>query len=92
MIGDHKRLTLAVIQEAGQYVIQCLEFDIVAQGTTLDQAVERWGSTFADECDIARGNGKDRLDIAPPPLNYKALECTCDARAVSECPTHGSKG
>lgn len=56
------QITLKVAPEAEQFVVVCKEFDIVGQGSTIDQAVENFGKTWAGEVEL--GN---LSTIKPPP-------------------------
>ena len=63
--------TLLVFQEHDGWVVQCLEYDIVAQGETIEVATRRWVQTLVGQIvvDVERGVAPlDGIDKAPQKL------------------------
>lgn len=63
-----------VFQDAGQWIAQCIEVDVAAQGGTVDEAVERLESLIASEADYTQKRfGKAFAGIAPAPARFEAM-------------------
>lgn len=59
------KLTLLVLEEDGGICIQCLQYDIAAQGKTVFSALESWGRTYQGEVQL-----ENLEKIAPAPKEY----------------------
>lgn len=60
-----KRIRVVLFQEEGQWVAQCLEYDIAAQGTTIDEAQNEWARTFKGYIALSEENNVEPLQGVP---------------------------
>ncbi len=61
---------LLLLSEGGCWVVQCLDFDIVGQGDSVEDAVVDFVHTFIGEIALAQKKGKAGLSDVPPAPDY----------------------
>ena len=63
---------ILVLPQTGYWIAQCLEVDIMSQGTTREEAEERWLKTFTSHLRVSQKIGVDPFkDIGEAPTEYK---------------------
>jgi hypothetical protein len=78
--GNEPTIRAIVFKEGDFYVAQCLEYDIAAQGTDLEAAIDRLELTVEAEFETCALDGKAPKDcICPAPNYYHQL---WDARSL----------
>ena len=71
---DHKFTILIVPQSGGYWIAQCLEYDIMAQGVSAEEAERLWKETLYSHVRVAGKLGKMPLeDIGKAPPEYWEL-------------------
>lgn len=65
-----KRIRVILFQEEGEWVAQCLEYDIAAQGSTIDEAQNGWSHTFKGYIALSEENGVEALHGVPEAPNF----------------------
>lgn len=79
-----EKIRAIVFQDAGQWVAQCIEVDVAAQGSTVDEAVERLGSLLNSEADYTQKRfGKPFAGIDPAPARFEAMWERCSKSFMS---------
>lgn len=63
-------LRYIVFCDDGLWIAQGLEFDICAQGESLEEACDRFGATVRAEENDAQAEGKSLQDIGPAPKHF----------------------
>ena len=77
------QLTILVFVERERWVAQCLQLDIAAQGSDIDDALEAWMLTFASQIISDAAVGRVPFSNVPPaPPEY--FERSRAARPTSE--------
>ena len=67
-------LNILLLQEAQIWVAQCLDYDIVAHGKTIPDAMSSFERVFAGQVVLDVEDGKAPLDdILPAPIEYWKL-------------------
>lgn len=67
-----------VFQDSGQWVVQCIEIDVAAQGASVDEAVERLEAALAYEAKYTREKfGKSFQGIDPAPAHFQKMWENC---------------
>lgn len=70
---DHATIRVAVYQDEGVWVAQCLNYDICAQAPDLGILQERFDATLAADLEESlKQTGVPFGGIAPPPENVRA--------------------
>ena len=65
------KLNILLLKEAeGEWTAQCLERDIAAQGSTIDNAMFEFQRTLVSELAIADNFGEVPLENIPPAPHY----------------------
>jgi len=69
-----KALTILVLREGALTVARCLEYDIVAQGQSVDEALRAWAEVFAGQIIIDARAGREPLaQVGPAPERFFEL-------------------
>jgi hypothetical protein len=64
-------LSIVILLEEGTWVAQCLEFDVAAQGTSLDAVLASWQRAFVNQAAANIELGKDPMqDVPRAPSHY----------------------
>ena len=64
-------LSLLLLKEEGKWVAQCLDYDITAQGETIDVARSRFARTFVGQVMVDLHHHQEPLEgIKPAPRKY----------------------
>lgn len=64
-------LSVLLIKEGDDWVAQCLQYDIAAQGDTIDEAMEHWARSVAGHIMLDARAGRGPLEgIKPAPPEY----------------------
>ena len=72
--GTEKNLRVIVFREGDVYVAQCIEYDIAAQGATIESVIDRLELTIDAEFAFCGEDGKEpRESISPAPVYYHKL-------------------
>jgi len=70
----HLELSVLLIKEEDKWVAQCLDYDIAAQGETLDAARSRFARTFVGQVMVDLHHHQEPLEgIKPAPRKYWAM-------------------
>lgn len=65
------KLSVLLLMEEGMWVAQCLNYDIAAQGKTLEAAKEAFARTFAGQVCVDLHHNVEPLSAFPPaPAEY----------------------
>ena len=72
-------LTILFLQDHGYWVAQCLEYDITAQGKTIDAAKLAFERTFVGQVLVDTQKGKEPLEGE---LHTELLVCLASRRVV----------
>jgi hypothetical protein len=70
MTKPEKKLRLLLLKEGSQWVAQCLEHDLAAQGPEIDDAINAFVTVFAAKLIADRKAGKEPLSTCPPAPAY----------------------
>ena len=56
---------IVLFQENNKWVVQCINYDIAAQGDTIEKAVNAFEKTFIGQIILDIENGKEPLEDTP---------------------------
>lgn len=59
------KIRLLLFQELGEWVAQCLEYDIVAQGSTIDEVQNSWTHMFLGHIALSEENKVELMHGVP---------------------------
>lgn len=77
-MSQQEELRVVVFMEGEQWVAQCLEYDIGAQGSSLEELRSRFEATLnAERMESRRRNVKDFAGIDPAPAYFKDMWNKC---------------
>lgn len=69
-----RHLTILILREGPLTVARSLEYDIVAQGDSIDEALAAWADVFAAQIILDVRAGREPLaDVGPAPERYFEL-------------------
>lgn len=78
MADTVERIRAIVFQDAGQWVAQCIEVDVAAQGGNVDEAVERLEAVLNSEARYTEKKfGKPFAGIDPAPARFQEMWEKC---------------
>lgn len=69
----NRTLHTIVFKDGDLYIASGVELDIVAQGTTQDEAMSRLELVLNAEMQEARATGRDLFDLGPAPDSVQSL-------------------
>ena len=73
-MAQSERIRVLILPELGFFVAQCLEFDIAAQGSTIEEVMGNFSYAVLAHFDIAEERGEEPLEhVEPAPDFYVAL-------------------
>ena len=82
MMRAHFHVNILLCHEGESWAAQCMEYDIAAQGTSIDEALERWETVFFAYVAEDLAAGREALrDMPQAPKEY--FERMRDAKPLS---------
>jgi len=73
-----ERIRAIVFLDSGQWVAQCIEVDVAAQGSNLDEAVQRLEAVLLSEAEFTQQrHGQAFAGIDPAPAYYEEMWQKC---------------
>lgn len=77
-MAELETIRAIVFQDHGQWVAQCIEVDVAAQGVNVDEAVERLEAALTYEADYTRKRfGTSFKGIDPAPAYFEQMWEKC---------------
>lgn len=87
---ESQTIRVVVIRDGDKYVAQCLEYDISAQGSTIDEMQRRFSLTLQAELDYSlREHGKPFANLDRAPQYFFERWDACLTKATLDDSLHG---